>query len=146
MILTDTAMAREAVAPMAARTCSNPVHSMLRWAPAIAPPGGTRAAAGLERALEAHPEALVLIGSAPTALERLVALAANGACRPALVIGMPVGFVGVLESKKRLTLSNLHQIRLEGHRGGAALAAAAVNALLRAALLSEHGERSAVSR
>jgi precorrin-8X/cobalt-precorrin-8 methylmutase len=49
------------------------------------------------------------------------------------VIGMPVGFVGVAESKRHLAESGLAQIRLEGSRGGAGLVAAAVNALLRAA-------------
>ena len=133
-ILTDTAMAAAAVRPMARRTFANPVRSVLDWAPALAPPGGTRAAAGLALALRDHPGAVVLIGSAPTALERLIALTAGGALPPpALVIGMPVGFVGVEESKRRLAASGLPQIRLEGSRGGAALVAAAANALLRGA-------------
>jgi precorrin-8X/cobalt-precorrin-8 methylmutase len=74
----------------------------------------------------------VLIGSAPTALERLLDLVAAGAPAPALLIGMPVGFVGVAESKRRLAASGLAQIRLDGARGGAGLVAAACNALLRA--------------
>ena len=92
---------------------------------------------------------MVLIGSAPTALERLLelcpaehfesprdpALARNPA--PALVIGMPVGFVGVAESKQHLAASGLAQIRLEGSRGGAGLVAAAVNALLRRSWLDQ---------
>jgi precorrin-8X/cobalt-precorrin-8 methylmutase len=131
-ILTDTAMAAAAVKPMARRTFGNPVWSVLDWAPAVASAGGTRAAAGMAIALERHPGAVVLIGSAPTALERLLALSAAGAVPPpALVIGMPVGFVGVLESKRRLASSGLPQIRLEGSRGGAGLVAAAANALLR---------------
>ena len=88
-------------------------------------------------ALAAHPGAVVLVGSAPTALEYLLEDCGAGAARPALVIGMPVGFVGVAESKRRLAASALPQIRLEGTRGGAALAAAAVNALLRRAWLLE---------
>ena len=136
VILTDTAMAASAVAPMARRTFANPVHSVLAWAPAAPPVGGTRAAAGMERALAAHPGAVVLIGSAPTALELLLERVAVGAlAAPALVIGMPVGFVGVAESKRHLAASDLPQIRLEGSRGGAGLVAAAVNALLRRAWL-----------
>jgi precorrin-8X/cobalt-precorrin-8 methylmutase len=82
----------------------------------------------------------VLIGSAPTALERLLDLVAAGALQPAppppaLVIGMPVGFIGVAESKRRLATSGLAQIRLDGPRGGGGLVAAACNALLRAAAL-----------
>ena len=73
----------------------------------------------------------MLIGSAPTALELLLEQVASGAQPPALVIGMPVGFVGVAESKRHLAASGLGQIRLEGSRGGAGLVAAAANALLR---------------
>ncbi|MEN9861179.1 MAG: hypothetical protein RLZZ515_1661, partial [Cyanobacteriota bacterium] len=98
-ILTDTAMAAAAVAPMARRTFGNAVHSVLEWAPELAPEGTTRAAAGMAQALKAHPGAVVLIGSAPTALELLLQQTAEGrTAPPALVIGMPVGFVGVAES------------------------------------------------
>lgn len=137
-ILTDTAMAAAAVAPMARRTFGNAVHSVLNWAPAQAPAAGTRAAAGMERALELHPGAVVLIGSAPTALELLLdQVTAGRTAPPALVIGMPVGFVGVAESKRRLAESGLPQIRLDGSRGGAGLVGAAVNALLRRAWLDQ---------
>jgi len=134
-ILTDTAMAAAAVAPMARRTFGNAVLSVLAWAPDRAPAGGTRTAAGMAAALAEHPGAVVLIGSAPTALECLLERVAAGAAPPALVIGMPVGFVGVAESKRHLAASGLAQIRLEGSRGGAGLVAAAVNALLRRAWL-----------
>ena len=153
-ILTDTAMARAAVAPMARRTLGSAVHSILEWVPgelpaAPSPPAGagrTRTAAGMEEALRRHPGAVVLIGSAPTALERLLVLVRQGeAVPPALVIGMPVGFVGVAESKRHLAASGLSQIRLEGSRGGAGLAAAAVNALLRRAWLDQQ-EITAFSR
>jgi len=141
VILTDTAMAASAVEPMALRTFGNPVRAVLDWAPAAPPVGGTRAAAGMERALAAHPGAVVLIGSAPTALELLLERVAVGAlAAPALVIGMPVGFVGVAESKRHLAASDLPQIRLEGSRGGAGLVAAAVNALLRRAWLDRQGD------
>ncbi len=140
VILTDTAMAAAAVAPMARRSFGNRVVSVLDWAPATAPVGGTRAAAGLDLALEAHPGAVVLIGSAPTALVRLLERVAGGSPRPALVVGMPVGFVGVMESKALLAASDLPQIRLEGSRGGAGLVAASVNALLRRAWLDRQGQ------
>jgi len=147
-ILCDTAMAAAAVAPMARRTRGNRVLCLLDWAPATAPPGSTRSAAAVEPAWSALTAALtdrsalsersvaapvVLIGSAPTALERLLDLVAAGAPAPSLLIGMPVGFVGVAESKRHLAASALAQIRLEGSRGGAGLVAAACNALLRAA-------------
>jgi precorrin-8X/cobalt-precorrin-8 methylmutase len=137
-ILTDTAMAAAAVAPMARRTFGNAVRSVLDWAPAQAPCGSTRTAAGIARALAEQPGAVVLIGSAPTALEVLLELVRTGATPPpALVIGMPVGFVGVAESKRHLAASPLPQIRLEGSRGGAGLVGAAVNALLRRAWLDQ---------
>jgi precorrin-8X/cobalt-precorrin-8 methylmutase len=135
-ILTDTAMAAAAVAPMARRTFGNGVRSVLDWAPPQAPAGSTRAAAGMAEALQAHPGAVVLIGSAPTALELLLEqVAAGQSAPPTLVIGMPVGFVGVAESKRHLALSGLPQIRLDGSRGGAGLVGAAANALLRRAWL-----------
>lgn len=138
-LLTDTAMAAAAVAPMAARTFANPVRCVLAWVPGPVPQDCTRTAAGMAAALQANPGAVVLIGSAPTALERLLALTppCGPLPAPALVIGMPVGFVGVAASKRHLGLSGLPQIRLEGSRGGAGLAAAAANALLRRAWLDQ---------
>ena len=150
-ILTDTAMAAAAVAPMARRTLGNRVACVLDWAPEPAPPGSTRAALGMERAWAelaaavgegAPPAPVVLIGSAPTALERLLELVAAGAAVPSLVIGMPVGFVGVAESKRHLAEAGLAHIRLEGSRGGAGLVAAACNALLRAGGLAAENPKS----
>ena len=136
-ILTDTAMAAAAVVPMARRTLGSAVHTVLEWAPDVAPEGSTRTAAGMEKAWRdlstQDPPPVVLIGSAPTALDVLLRLVEDGARAPSLVIGMPVGFVGVAESKRALQESGLRQIRMEGSRGGAGLAAATVNALLRAA-------------
>jgi len=141
-ILTDTAMAAAAVSPMAQRTLGTAVHTVLEWAPELAPEGSTRTAAGMEQAWSACSRQdvppVVLIGSAPTALDVLLRLVKDGASSPSLVIGMPVGFVGVAEAKRDLQQSRLPQIRLEGTRGGAGLAAAAVNALLRASDVSFH--------
>jgi precorrin-8X/cobalt-precorrin-8 methylmutase len=74
----------------------------------------------------------VVIGNAPTALFRLLELVAAGAPRPALVLGFPVGFVGAAESKQALAENRLGLpfITLLGRRGGSAIAAAAVNALI----------------
>ena len=145
-ILTDTAMAAAAVAPMAGRTLGTAVHCVLDWAPVQAPVGSTRTAAGMALAWRelgaVVPAPLVLIGSAPTALELLLDQVAAGQPAPSLVIGMPVGFVGVAESKRRLAVSGLDQIRLEGSRGGAGLVGAAVNALLRADAASDHSPAS----
>ena len=137
-ILTDTAMAEAAVAPMARRTLGTPVQCILSWGPEDIPERSTRTAAGMAMAWRdlaaSDPAPVVLIGSAPTALECLLDQIAEGSPPPSLIIGMPVGFVGVAESKRRLAESGLAQIRLDGSRGGAGLVAAAVNALLRAAV------------
>ncbi|WP_114990391.1 precorrin-8X methylmutase [Synechococcus sp. UW179A] len=142
MILTDTAMAAAAVSPMAMRTLGTSVRCLLDWAPAASPQESTRSAVAMQRAwpelthaanATGQPMPLLLVGSAPTALEQLLDQLDAGAAAPSLVIGMPVGFVGVPESKRRLADTVLAQIRLEGTRGGAGLVAAATNALLRAA-------------
>lgn len=93
--------------------------------------GTTRSAAALELWREQLAGALVVIGNAPTALFRLLELIEDGADRPAAVIGVPVGFVGALESKVALAEhpAGLEYLVVHGRRGGSAIAAAAVNAL-----------------
>jgi precorrin-8X/cobalt-precorrin-8 methylmutase len=100
----------------------------------------TRAALGMRAAAARHPNgAMVVVGCAPTALEEVLNLAARNALRPTLVIGMPVGFVGAAESKARLRASGLPAISNVGEKGGSAVAAAAVNALVRMAGRSPEG-------
>lgn len=72
---------------------------------------------------------IVLIGNAPVALLELNRMAREENIRPALVIGMPVGFVHVLESKEELMASDLPYIVLDGRRGGSPLAVAALHAI-----------------
>ena len=91
--------------------------------------GTTRTAAAIDLWLPRLGGAVVAIGNAPTALFRLIELIAAGAPRPAVVIGMPVGFVGAAESKEALIASGLPAIVVSGRKGGSAMAAAAVNAL-----------------
>lgn len=73
---------------------------------------------------------IYLIGNAPTALFELLRLAREGAVAPALVVGVPVGFVGAAESKEALLNSGLPYITCRGRKGGSAIAAAILNALL----------------
>lgn len=95
----------------------------------------TRSAAGVRMAARHHPDgAVVVVGCAPTALDEVVRLARDGAVSPALVIGLPVGFVGAAESKAALRASRLPSITNVGDKGGSAVAAAAFNALARMAL------------
>jgi precorrin-8X/cobalt-precorrin-8 methylmutase len=93
--------------------------------------GTTRTAAAIELWRECLGGSLVVFGNAPTALFRLLELLAEGAPRPAAVIGVPVGFVGAAESKDALATSAhaLEYLIVRGRRGGSAIAAAAVNAL-----------------
>ena len=94
--------------------------------------GLTRSAAAMRLAAAEHPEgAVFVVGCAPTALAELVTLAAEGAVRPALVIGLPVGFVGAAEAKEALRHSGLPCVSNVGEKGGSAVAAAALNALVR---------------
>ena len=136
-ILTDTKMASAAVTPMVMRTNKSLVRCVLDWAPEQVPYGSTRTSLGMRKAwiemsdkFQGDQSPIVLIGSSPTALDTLLELVQKGAASPSLIIGMPVGFIGVLESKSRLAKSDIPQIRLDGSRGGAGLVAAAANALL----------------
>ena len=93
--------------------------------------GTTRSAAALEHWRDRLDGALTVIGNAPTALFRLLELVEEGAPRPAAVIGVPVGFVGAVESKLALAghPAALEHVVVHGRRGGSAIAAGAVNAL-----------------
>ncbi|TDD34683.1 precorrin-8X methylmutase [Actinomadura sp. KC06] len=91
--------------------------------------GTTRSAAALDLWLDRLDGAVVAVGNAPTALFRLLELVAAGAARPAAVLGIPVGFVGAVESKEALAASGLPHLVVRGRRGGSAMTAAAVNAI-----------------
>lgn len=93
--------------------------------------GTTRSAAAIERLRDRLEGSVVVIGNAPTALFRLLELLDEGAPRPALIAGFPVGFVGAAESKDALIAhpGGVPFIALRGRRGGSAMAAACVNAL-----------------
>ncbi|MBT2231405.1 precorrin-8X methylmutase [Nonomuraea sp. NEAU-A123] len=91
--------------------------------------GTTRSAAALELWRDQLDGAVVAIGNAPTALFRLLELVADGAGRPAAVLGIPVGFIGAAESKRALAESGLEYLVVHGRRGGSAMTAAAVNAI-----------------
>lgn len=89
--------------------------------------GITRSAAAVRIALDrVGPGAVWVVGCAPTALVELLTLDAA----PALVVGLPVGFVGAAESKAALRASGLPGVSNVGEKGGSAVAAAALNALL----------------
>ena len=142
-IVTDTYMAEAAISPMAKRTLNSNIECILGMAPvsiSIDTTLTTRSAIGMrsiwldfEVRDDSFNAPVVVIGSSPTALMSLLDLVESGYGKPSLIIGMPVGFIGVSESKSRLMDSECQYIVLEGSKGGASLAAAAMNALLRAA-------------
>lgn len=137
-IVTDVGMVKLGIQGMITKTFQNPLICAIEQAPPIAPPGKTRTELGLLRCFAQFPKAIYVIGNAPTALltlchtvqelEKSNRLTSENS--PVLVIGVPVGFVSVLESKHLLSQMNLPQIRVEGRQGGSPVAAAILNALI----------------
>ena len=127
-VVTDVQMVRHGIPGIDARCyLSAPGES-------AGPAGLTRSAAGMRAAAARHPRgAVVVVGCAPTALAEVVRLHAAGDFEPALVVGLPVGFVGAAEAKQVLRDSGLPSISNVGEKGGSAVAAAAANALERLA-------------
>ena len=137
-ILTDTDMAAAAIKTMANQCNGNSVFSAKKWIVDNIEITSTKTAYGIEHAWldlskkyygKASP--IVVFGSSPTALEKLLDILEVCDNKPTLIIGMPVGFIGVEKSKKRLLATNLPYIVMGSTRGGAAMAGATVNALLR---------------
>ncbi|WP_321830943.1 precorrin-8X methylmutase [Thalassovita sp.] len=93
--------------------------------------GNTRSAAAVELWADHLDGAVVAVGNAPTALFHLLELIDQGAPKPAVILGFPVGFVGAAESKAELAANprGCDFVALRGRRGGSAIASAAVNAL-----------------
>lgn len=92
--------------------------------------GVTRATVSMEHAAKLNGPLIFAVGNAPTALIRLHELIEEGAVQPALVIGVPVGFVNVVEAKELFIGGDTPYIIARGRKGGSNVAAAIVNALL----------------
>lgn len=92
--------------------------------------GETRATVSMERAAQLEGKVIFALGNAPTALVRLRELMDEGRANPALIIGVPVGFVNVVESKEWIIESGASHIVARGRKGGSNVAAAICNALL----------------
>ncbi|MCA1995268.1 MAG: cobalt-precorrin-8X methylmutase [Coleofasciculus sp. S288] len=128
-IITDVGMVKQGVAGMVAKTFGNPLIAAVEQAP-VALPGKTRTETGLMECFEQFPNAIFVIGNAPTALLALCTQLPTAPIQPSLVIGAPVGFISVLESKDALAQAPVPQIRVEGRKGGSSVAAAILNALI----------------
>lgn len=117
---------RPPVPPAVGRGCPPGPPACDRGRPPGPPHGESRSAAGIRQAArQAGPGAVFVIGCAPTALLALLDLTLE----PALVVGLPVGFVGAVEAKQALRDSGLPACTNRGSKGGSAVAAAALNAL-----------------
>jgi precorrin-8X/cobalt-precorrin-8 methylmutase len=96
--------------------------------------GQTRSYHAMQKAIEAHGDAVYVIGNAPTALGALCEAVEAGRCAPPLIVALPVGFVSVAESKARALNLPVPVLAVRGRKGGSPVAAAAVNAMMRQAL------------
>ncbi len=99
----------------------------------------TRSILAMRRAAKLMDGGVVAIGNAPTALFELCDLVNEGKAKPSLIIGMPVGFVGAKESKKKLRTLEMPYITNRTRHGGSSVAAACVNALLKMAVEEKRG-------
>lgn len=92
--------------------------------------GTTRAVISMEKSVTIGKDVIYAIGNAPTALIRLYELIAEGKIHPKLIIGVPVGFVNVVEAKELIMTADVPYIVARGRKGGSNVAAAICNALL----------------
>lgn len=132
-IVTDTQMARAGINKGVLGRLGGTVHCFMSDADVAQEAkqrGITRAIVSMERAAKLPKPCIFAIGNAPTALIALHELLASGDINPALIIGVPVGFVNVVESKELILASNVPYIVARGRKGGSNVAAAICNALL----------------
>lgn len=132
-IVTDTRMAMAGINAGAVRAAGSAVHCHIAdadVAEAAKRDGRTRSRAAVDKAAGLWPTAIYVVGNAPTALIRICELVDAGRLRPRLVVGVPVGFVNVVESKELLLRRGVPHIVARGRKGGSTVAAAICNALL----------------
>ncbi len=132
-IVTDTQMARAGISKPAMKKLGGEVFCFMSDEDVAAEAkarGITRATVSMERAAALGRPIILAIGNAPTALIRIKELMDEGKITPALIIGVPVGFVNVVESKELIIASDAPYIVARGRKGGSNVAAAICNALL----------------
>ncbi len=132
-IVTDTSMAAAGINKRSASALGVEVRCFISD-PDVAEEakrrGVTRSAVCMEKAAALGRPVIAAVGNAPTALIRLRELADQGLFRPELIIGVPVGFVNVVEAKEMILETDIPHIVAKGRKGGSNIAAAIVNALL----------------
>ena len=132
-IVTDTQMAKAGISKTTLAKLGGQVHCFISdedVAAAAKERGITRAAVSMEKAAELKKPCILAIGNAPTALIRIKELIDEGKLNPALIVGVPVGVVNVVESKELIIASDTPHIVARGRKGGSNIAAAIINAML----------------
>lgn len=132
-IVTDTQMARSGINKKALARYGGEVFCFMSDEDVAAKAkeqGTTRAHICMDKAKELNKPVIFAIGNAPTALVRLYELIEEGRLKPELVIGVPVGFVNVVQSKELIMEADVPYIVARGRKGGSNIAACIVNALL----------------
>ena len=133
VIVTDTQMARAGINKRVLERFGGEALCFMSDADVAAEAkarGVTRASVSMERAARLDRPVVLALGNAPTALVRACELMDEGALAPALIIGVPVGFVNVVESKELVLARAVPSIVARGRKGGSNVAAAICNALL----------------
>ena len=132
-IVTDTQMAKSGINKRALARYGGEVFCFMSDEDVAAQAkenGTTRATASMDKAASLKRPLIFAIGNAPTALVRLYELIEEGKIRPELIIGVPVGFVNVVQSKELIMQTDVPYIVARGRKGGSNIAACIVNALL----------------
>lgn len=132
-IVTDTQMAKSGISKTTLAKLGGEVHCFMSdedVAQEARARGVTRAAVSMEKAAGLEKPLIFAVGNAPTALIALDELIKAGRLAPKLIIGVPVGFVNVVESKELIIASSVPHIVARGRKGGSNVAAAIVNAML----------------
>ena len=143
-IVTDTQMAKSGVNKAALNRCGCKVICFMSdedVADRAEAEGTTRAVVSMRKAADIIEPLIIAVGNAPTALMELDRLIRRGEILPKLVIGVPVGFVNVIESKELIMKAGIPYIVARGRKGGSNVAAAILNALLYMASPREEDKR-----
>ena len=132
-IVTDTKMAMSGINKHKLATLGGQVHCYISDPDVVEEAkarGCTRSTVSMERGARIQKPVIFVIGNAPTALIELDRLIKEGAVKPALIVGVPVGFVNVVESKELIMQAGVPYIVARGRKGGSNIGAAIINALL----------------
>ena len=132
-IVTDTNMAKAGINKSVLSRLGGEVHCFMAdedVAKEAKERGVTRAIVSMEKAARLEKPCIFAIGNAPTALIAINDLMKEGRLKPALIVGVPVGFVNVVESKEIIIASDAPYIVARGRKGGSNIAAAIINAML----------------